>query len=182
MLPSPPNVLPSVSPEASQQLNASKMRSPQPLLPDLTFLASVALRFKTPLSLGETPDGVRLQFEIDGSVNGPRLKGRLAPSTAYLLIDPDGVGLLNVRAPLMLADGARAEIEATGRSDFGSDGYRRATTADLPSSSLGWCPRILTGHPRYAWLNRAQCLGVGELRPKELRIDSDLFFVTSRSP
>ena len=134
------------------------------------------------MNVGETPNGIRFQIEVNGSVVGPRLKGRLASSTAYLLVDPDGVGLLNVRAPLMLADGARAELEATGRSDFGSDGYRRAAVADLPSSPLGWCPRILTGHPRYAWLNRAQCLGVGELRPKELRIDWDLFFVTSRSP
>jgi hypothetical protein len=173
MLPSPP---------VSPQLNASKMGSPRPLLPDLTFLASVALRFETLLNVGETPNGVHLQFEVSGSVAGPKLKGRLASSTAYLLVDPDGVGLLNVRAPLVLTDGARAEFEATGRSDFGSEGYRCATVGDLPSSPLGWCPRILTGHPRYAWLNRAQCLGVGELRPKELRIDWDLFFVTSRSP
>lgn len=181
MRPNLPQILPSGPPEASPQLNASKVGSPQPLLPDLTFLSSITLRFATPLNLRETPNGVRLQFETTGSVDGPRLKGRLESSTAYLLIDPDGVGLLSIRAPLMLADGARAEVEATGRSDFGSDGYRRAAIGDLPTSPLGWCPRILTGHPRYAWLNRAQCLGVGEIRPKEMRIDWDLFVVSSPS-
>jgi hypothetical protein len=182
MLRSPTSLLPSVPSQTSKDLSASKLGSTQPVLPDLTFLASVALRFKSFLILGETPNGIRLQLEIDGSVDGPRFKGRLEQSTAHLLVDADGVGLLNVRAPLIFADGARAEIEGSGRSDFGSDGYRRALASDLPNSSLGWCPRLLTGHPSYAWLNRAQCLGVGGIRPKEMRIDWDLFFVTSRSP
>lgn len=181
MLPSPPKAFPSFLSEGLPQLSASKLGSPQPILPDLTFLGSVALSFEAPLNVGETPNGVRLEFEIGGAVDGPTLKGRLESSTAYLLIDPDGVGLLNLRAPLMLADGARAEVEATGRADFGIDGYRRATTADLPNAALGWCPRILTGHPRYDWLNRAQCLGVGEIRPKDMRIDWDLFVLSPSS-
>jgi hypothetical protein len=181
MLPSPPKIFPSAPTDASPQLNAPKMGSAQPVLPGLTFLASVALRFETPLNLGGTPNGVRIEFEIAGSIDGPRLKGRLPSSTAYLLVDPDGVGLLNVRAPFLLADGARAEIEGSGRSDFGSAGYERAAAADLPNSSLGWCPRIFSGHPRYDWLNHAQCLGVGAIRPKELRIDWDLFVVSPPS-
>lgn len=148
-------------------------------VPILTFLAAVALRFDTPLSIGETPDGVRLDFQVHGTVNGPALKGRFPPCAAYLLIDVDGVGTINVRAPLLLDDGASAELEATGRYDFGDDGYRRAVAGDLPNSALGWCPRFLTGHPKYSWLNRAICLGVGELRPKETSVDYDLFMVTA---
>jgi hypothetical protein len=148
--------------------------------PALKFLAAVALRFDTPQSIGETPDGVRLDFNVHGTVDGPGLKGRFPPCAAYLLIDPDGVGTIEVRAPLLLNDGALLELEATGRYDFGDDGYRRAIAGDLPNSALGWCPRFLTGHPRYMWLNRAQCLGLGELRPRESRVDYDLFVVTSR--
>jgi hypothetical protein len=149
--------------------------------PQVTFVASVALRFDTPRSIGETPDGVRLDFQVHGTVKGPALKGKFPSCAAYLLIDPDGVGTINVRAPLLLDDGARAELEATGRYDFGQDGYRRAIANDLPNSALGWCPRFLTGHPRYAWLNRALFLGVGELRPRETRVDYDLFQLTSLS-
>jgi hemoglobin len=94
-----------------------------------------------------------------------------------LLVDPDGIGTINVRAPLLLNDGAIAELEATGRYDFGKDGYQRAIAKDLPNSALGWCPRLLTGHPRYLWLNRTLCLGVGELRPREARVDYDLFAI-----
>lgn len=148
-------------------------------VPELTFLAAVALRFDTPLSVGETPDGVRFDFTVHGTVAGPRLKGKFPPCAAYLLIDTDGVGTINVRAPLLFDDGALAELEATGRYDFGEDGYRRAIAKDLPNSALGWCPRFLTGHSRYLWLNRALCLGVGQLRPREARVDYDLFMLTS---
>jgi hemoglobin len=144
---------------------------------DLDFAATVALRFDVPFAVGETPDGVRFDFSIEGTVEGPQLNGRFPSCKAYLLIDPDGIGTINVRAPLVLNDGAVAELEATGRYFFGADGYRRAIAKDLPNSTLGWCPRFLTGSPRYQWLNRALFLGIGELRPKEAKVDYDLFVV-----
>jgi Protein of unknown function (DUF3237) len=152
------------------------------LIPNLKFLAAVALRFDTPQSIGETPDGVRLDFRVHGTVEGPEFKGLFSPCAAYLLIDRDGVGTIHVRAPLLLNDGAALELEATGRYDFGQDGYRRAVANDLPDSALGWCPRFLTGHPRYLWLNRALCLGIGVLRPRETRVDYDLFVMTPQLP
>jgi hemoglobin len=154
---------------------------PQRLAPELKFVAAVALRFDTPLSIGETPDGVRLDFSVHGTVAGPTLNGKFPPCAAYLLIDVDGIGTINVRAPLLLSDGAIAELEATGRYDFGQDGYRRAAAGNLPNSDLGWCPRFFTGHPRYLWLNRALFLGVGELVPRETRVNYDLFLVASRA-
>ena len=150
------------------------------LAPELKFVAAVTLRFDTPQSVGETPDGVRLDFMLHGTVEGPRLNGKFPPCAAYLLIDVDGVGTINARAPLLLNDGAVLELEATGRYDFGTDGYRRAVAGDLPNSALGWCPRFLTGDPRYSWLNRAMCVGVGELRPRETSVRYDLFVVTPR--
>jgi Protein of unknown function (DUF3237) len=151
------------------------------LTPGLKFLAAVSLRFDSPTSNGETADGVRLDFWVHGTVNGPALKGQFPRCAAYLLIDPDGVGTINVRAPLLFDDGGRAELEAMGRYDFGEDGYRQAIAGTLPTSALGWCPRFLTSSddPRYSWLNRTQCLGVGELVPTETRVDYDLYQVTS---
>jgi len=156
----------------------SSTRGPRALGdPDLKYLATVALRFDTPRSIGETPDGIRLDFEVQGTVDGPVLQGRFPRCAAYLLVDVDGVGLIHVRAPLLLNDGAVAELEATGRYDFGEDGYKRAAAQDLPNSALGWCPRFFTASPRYLWLNRVMCLGVGQLRPRETRVDYDLFAV-----
>lgn len=150
--------------------------------PELKFLAAVSLRFDTPRAVGETPDGVRFDFPVHGTVEGPALNGVFPPCAAYLLVDRDGIGTINVRAPLLMNDGAVAELEATGRYDFGEDGYRRAASNDLPNSALGWCPRFLTGHPRYLWLNRVLCLGVGELRPREATVNYDLFLMDAALP
>jgi hypothetical protein len=144
--------------------------------PELEFVASVSLRLATVVSVGETPDGVRMQFMVNGSLEGAKLRGKFPSSTAaYLRIDRDGVGTIHVRAPLELHDGAKAELDATGRYDFGEEGFRRAVEGNLPDSDLGWCPRLLTGDARYSWLNRTQFLGVGRLRPGEGRVDYDLF-------
>ena len=148
------------------------------LIPELTFVASVNLRLEAAVSAGETPDGVRMQFTVRGTVDGPRLKGEFRQGTlAFLRIDRDGVGTIHVRAPLFLSDGARAELDATGRYDFGEDGYSKAKLGPehLPDSDLGWCPRLLTQDARYLWLNRTQFLGVGKLVPRETRVDYDLY-------
>jgi len=146
--------------------------------PALTPVAAVALRLDGASSVGETPDGVRMQFAVHGTVDGPRLKGRFPAGTlAFLRIDRDGVGTIDVRGHLLLDDGARAELEATGRYDFGEDGYSKAKQGPehLPDSDLGWCPRLTTLDPRYLWLNRSQFLGVGRLVPRERRVDYDLY-------
>ena len=145
----------------------------------MTFLAAVSFRFDSPVPLGETVDGFRLDFRIQGTIEGPALKGTFPPFGAYLLIDPSGVGTINVRVPMVLDDGAIAELEAVGRyGDFGRDGYRTAIAGHLPDSELGWCPRFFTADPRYTWLNRILPLAVGWLRPGERRVDYDLFAVS----
>ena len=147
------------------------------LEPNLKYLATVALRFDTPRSIGETPDGIRLEFEMRGTIDGPVLQGTLPPCTAYLIVDVDAVGLLQLRAPVVLSDGAVAELEATGRYNLGPNGYERAVGKDLPTASLGCSPRFFTASPRYLWLNRVVCLGVGQLRPRDGRLEFDLFAV-----
>jgi hemoglobin len=137
----------------------------------------VALGLDGSTSVGETPDGVRLELRVHGAVDGPMLKGKFPPLAAYMLVDVEGIGTLSVRAPITLDDGAILEIEATVRYDFGRDGYRLAAAGDLPDSIVAGGLRFLTAHPRYQWVNRALCLGVGELRSKEKRIDYDLFVI-----
>ncbi len=150
------------------------------LVPALTFVASVGIRLEGVSSVGETPDGVRMQFSVRGSIDGPMLHGEFAPGTlAFLRIDHDGIGTIDVRAHLLLSDSAKLAFEATGRYDFGEDGYSKAKQgpAHLPDSDLGWCPRVTTLDERYLWLNRTQLLGVGKLIPREARVDYDLYSV-----
>ena len=36
-------------------------------------------------------------------------------------------------------------------------------------------PRLHTAHPSYRWLNRLQCMGIGEVRMTELTYTYDLY-------
>jgi hypothetical protein len=144
----------------------------------LEFLASARVCFDIafPSGVGETPDGVRLDFRMRGTFDGPALSGKFPASAGYLLVDRDGVVTIHARAPLKLDDGAVAELEAVGRyADFGKNGYRAAKNGQLPDSDLVWCPKLLSADPRYAWLNRILPLALGRLRPREARADYDLF-------
>jgi hemoglobin len=149
------------------------------LVPELQFASAVSLRLDSSQSVGETPDGVRLELRVHGVAAGPMLTGTFPPLAAHMLVDVDGIGTLDVRAPVLLNDGAVLEIEAIVRYDFGPDGYRMAAAGELPDSIVAGGLRFLTANPRYLWLNRAVCLGVGELRSKEKRIDYDLFVISA---
>jgi hemoglobin len=135
------------------------------------------------MSVGETPDGVRMHFTVLGDVRGPELNGKFRPCSAYLRIDKDGVGTIHVRAPIDLDDGSFAELEATGRYDFGENGYAGAVKGELSDSALGWCPRFVVApnHARYDWLNRTQFLGIGMLLPKKGTVDYDLYAMSPRA-
>jgi hemoglobin len=153
-------------------------------MPDLRFAASVGLSLESAQLIGKTPDGVRLELRVHGDVAGPLLNGKFPSLGAHMLVDETGVGTLEVRAPIALNDGAVLEIEATVRYDFGPDGYQKAADGDLPDSVVAGGLRFLTGHPRYLWVNRVLCLGVGALYSREKRIVYDLFVIASkeRSP
>ena len=149
-------------------------------IPDLRFVATVALSLESSQLVGKTPDGVRLELRVHGEVAGPLLNGSFPSLAAHMLVDTTGVGTLNVRAPVVLNDGAVLEIEAIVRYDFGPDGYQRSADNDLPDSVVAGGLRFLTGHPRYLWVNRALCLGVGALYSREKRIAYDLFVISSK--
>jgi uncharacterized protein DUF3237 len=152
--------------------------------PKLDFVAAVTVRIDEPLLVGETPEGVRIDFfALDGTVVGPKLNGRVLPrSSDHMFVRPDGIGVIRVRAIIATDDGAMLEVEDTGSIDFGADGYRRALANDLPTrSDLVIGPRMLTGHPTYRWLNRVQFVGVGRTRLDELSFHYDLFAVGYRA-
>jgi Protein of unknown function (DUF3237) len=151
--------------------------------PGLRFLAAVTVTFAPIQLVGETPDGVRFDFLVRlGTVDGPALRGKVTPgSSDHMVIRPDGIGEIRVRAAIVAHDGARFEIDEKGTVDFGEDGYKRALANDLPAHSpLVICPRFLTGHRKYQWLNRLQCLGIGWTRLDQAKIDYSLFALTSR--
>lgn len=128
--------------------------------------------------IGETPEGLRVNFYVTGGeVAGPRLKGEVLPVGGdWLTIRRDGVGLLDVRATLATDDEALIYLAYTGIIEAGEDGYQRFLDGDLPNRlPLRGTPRFLTAHPDYLWLNRLQCVNVGEADLENFVVSYDIY-------
>src|SRR5258707_12883283 len=68
--------------------------------PDLKFAATVDLGLDSSTSVGETPDGVRLELRVHGAVDGPMLRGKLPPLAAHMLVHMEGIGPPSLPRPL----------------------------------------------------------------------------------
>ncbi len=108
---------------------------------------------------------MRVDFIVkDGTVVGDAIRGKVTDgSSDHLIVRPDGMGVIRIRAAFALEDGGVLDVESGGYVDFGTDGYQRARAHNLPDCSpLVVSPLISTRHPKYRWLSRVQCIGVGQ--------------------
>ena len=127
--------------------------------------------------IGVVAEGIRINFRaISGEISGPKLRGTLRPTGGdWLTIRTDGVAILDVRATFETHDGALIYTSYTGIADLGEDGYQKFLANEPPASGLPLhiVPRYQTSHPSYTWLNRLQCLGIGQafLERAEVRYD-----------
>jgi hypothetical protein len=149
--------------------------------PDLEFLSSLTIRFDKPQVIGDTPEGLRINYyALDGTARGPRINGKVLPASSdSLIIRPDGIGVVRVRATLETDDGALISVEYLGSLELGEGGYEKALLNQFPPSpTVVLAPRAVTSHSKYAWLNRLQCIGVGRVLMDRLTLEYDLFGVT----
>lgn len=146
---------------------------------DLSYLATVqAQLLKSPEIIGKTPEGLKVNWFIQrGQVNGPQLNAFLCPRGGdHMTIRPDGVGLLGAFATLETAEGALIQTRYSGVCELGEEGYQNFLKKKWPNAPpLRVVPRFLTEHPQYQWLNRLQCVGIGEVQMSDLLIIYDLY-------
>jgi hypothetical protein len=131
----------------------------------MDFVASVRVQFGPPQFVCDTAAGMRVNFIVrEGTVQGDGFKGKvLECSSDDMIVRPDGMGVVRIRAAFALDDGATLDVDSGGYVDFGAEGYRRALARDLPDRSpLVISPLISTRQPKYRFLSRIQCVGVGE--------------------
>ena len=118
-----------------------------------------------PEVIGVTPEGLRLNIYVTGGdVEGPRLRGKLRPVGAdWLTIREDGVAVLDVRATIETHDGALIYVTYGAVGELGEDGYQRFLDGNPPTHfPIRGAVRVITSHPDYLWLNRLQCVNIGE--------------------
>ncbi len=133
-----------------------------------------------PEAIGPVAEGIRVNFYCQGGeVTGPKLQGSCrSVGGDWLTVRTDGVAILDVRTTLESHDGALIAITYSGVTDLGNDGYQRFLAGDLPARlTLHVVPRCQTAHPGYLWLNRVQCLGIGEVDLGRSHVSYDVYAV-----
>ena len=119
------------------------------------------------VAIGDTPSGRRIVAPVKGgSFAGERLSGTVLPGGAdWVIRRADGNSTIDVRLTLRTDDGATLGLTYTGRF-LGAAGSMQRFVAGQPidasAFSLQTVARVETGDTRYAWLNDAIIIGVGE--------------------
>jgi Protein of unknown function (DUF3237) len=176
-LSSEPNLAPSDLKLKTQSLE--QFQQSGQFLPNPNYLGTVSAQLEShPELIGETPDGIRVNWYIKGgTVVGPKLNAKIRPVGGdWMTIRRDGIGILGIRATLETIDGALIDMHASGIYELGENGYQKFLSYKWPDSpSIRAAPRFLTEHSQYKWLNRLQCIGIGEVRMSELLVVYDLY-------
>jgi len=133
-----------------------------------------------PEVIGPLPEGVRVNFyNTGGEVTGPGIHGKVRPVGGdWMMVRRDGIAIVDVRATFETDDGALILVTYPGVIDLGEDGYDRFLRGELPASAqIRTSPRFATSHPRYLWLNRLHCIGIGEYVAANNRATYDVYAV-----
>ena len=120
--------------------------------------------------IGPIPAGLRGIAPVSGGrFEGERLRGSVRPGHDWFVTRPDGSLLIDVRLTLDTDDGAvlyltyqgtmRGTAEAMGR-------FRKGEQLQPQDYKLHIVARAECGDPRYAWLNDAIIVGIGEQTPR----------------
>ncbi len=144
----------------------------------LEHICSYWATVSQPEVIGPLAEGIRVNVYVtDGEISGPKMRGRVRKVGGdWLSIRPDGIGVLDVRATFELEDGALVYTTYGGVAELGPDGYQRFLAGNPPDRvQLRIAPRYYTGHPDYLWLNRVQCVGVGEVDMQKMRVTYDIY-------
>lgn len=144
----------------------------------LEHICSYWATLTPPEMIGPTPEGIRAHVYVtSGEVSGPRMQGRIRPVGGdWLLIRPDGIGVLDVRATMELNNGALVYTNYGGVAEFGPNGYNLFLEGKPPARvDLRIVPRYHTSHPDYLWLNRLQCIGIGSADLEHLKVSYDIY-------
>jgi hypothetical protein len=144
----------------------------------LEHICSYWATLSAPEIIGPLAEGLRINVYVTGGeITGPKMRGRLRTVGGdWISLRPDGIGLLDVRATLELEDGALIYTSYGGVADLGDHGYERFLAGNPPARvPLRITPRYYTGNSAYLWLNRLQCIGLGEVDMEQMRVSYDIY-------
>jgi len=141
----------------------------------LTPLADFRIEVAAPITIGDTPEGLRRVVPIlGGTISGPRLSGRILPAGAdFQLIRPDGYTTLDARYTAELDDGAMLYIVNLGIRFGPPDIMARITRGepvDPAALYFRTTPRFECADPAHHWLTRPLFLATGARHPTHVEL------------
>lgn len=153
-------------------------------MPELVHEFSYHVDLEAPVAVGQGPYGTRLIFGASGGTfEGDRFKGTIAPGTVdWLLVGPDNVARLDVRATFTTHDGAAVYLSYYGLFNLtpaimeimGGGGQ----STEFEDQYFRTNPRFETGDERYAWLNQTMFIGEGRIVANPLGVEYRIYRVT----
>ncbi|SDR52841.1 Protein of unknown function [Rhizobiales bacterium GAS191] len=133
---------------------------------DVEHLCDFSIDFE-PVQRFNTPRGMRMIYVVKhGVAEGPRLRGEfLKGGGDWIIVGPDRVATLDVRATLKTDDGELIFVTNTGRARLTPEISAKLATGAL----IRWdemftrsSPLFETGAEKYAWLNSTVTIAVNE--------------------
>ncbi len=149
---------------------------------NLEHIFSYTGTISPPERIGSVAEGRKLNFYVTGGkVEGPKVNGKLLPGGGdWMTLRTDGVGIVDVRATIQTHDNALIYTVYSGMVDMGEDGYENLPKGKVPPVvSIHVAPRYYTSHPDYQWLNRIQCLGIGQSDMRRSEVSYDIYAIRS---
>jgi hypothetical protein len=128
------------------------------------------------LSLGHTPYGERRVVGITGgTVQGPKLKGRILPGGAdWQIIRKDGAADIQARYIIETERGARVVVDSKGLRHGPPDVLERLARGDKVDPAQYYFRTVMrfeTGDAELDWLNRILALARGRREARSVRLD-----------
>jgi hypothetical protein len=143
--------------------------SDQPIFTITSTLAGIQ-------KLGDTPYGERRIINIlAGTVEGPRLKGKVLPGGAdWQIVRADGVVHLHARYTVETNNGGQILVDSEGYRHGPPEVMARLGRDETVDPSLYYFRafmRFETADPAASWLNRILAIGRGARENKAVRIE-----------
>ena len=143
--------------------------------PQLSHLATIAVKVATPIELGQTAQGRRRIIPIlGGTVSGPELRGKvLAGGADFQLLTSDTVTELEAKYAIRTEEGDHLYVDNFGIRTGSADDIAALVRGERvdPSRVYFRCsPRISASGEKWGWLGTRILVGVGERLPDEVRL------------
>jgi Protein of unknown function (DUF3237) len=135
---------------------------------------------RAPEVIGETPAGFVVNWPpVSGTLDGPAFRATVIPGGEHqTIVRADGIGVLSASVSVETHDHVLIALRHSGMVDFGEDWTTWLPLRRWPSAlPVRTHIRLLTADPKYRWLNRLNCLSVGEVRPPESLYTYDMYAV-----